>query len=420
MSAVTAQGITWGVQVFGDYGTPSSISDPGDAVIDLNTISHSGTVDCVVLVSEPSGSAFFRQCGARAANVYTFSDVPPGSYSVKLVASGGGVLYSGWPTGGGAFTVDSGQKTAPPPWSTSRLGGAGRYDTGVAISLATSSGPVDTVFVATGEDFPDALAVGPAAAKLGGPVLLVPAGSVPDSVVGELERLAPREIVVLGGPSVVSTAVLTQLEALAGAGGVTRIYGDNRYATAAKIATTYFAAGTTHTVFLATGLNFPDALSGGPVAGMLGAPLLLSTATTVPEETLNAMKTLGVTKVVLLGGTGVLSPALESQIVSAVGPVDVTRYSGNSRYETSAAIVAGSFDPATTTTAYVTVGNNFPDALAGTSAAVADGAPILLSEKSCMPRATYTAHQNLGVSKVVLLGGSGVIDSFAPSTPCAG
>jgi putative cell wall-binding protein len=153
---------------------------------------------------------------------------------------------------------------------------------------------------------------------------------------------------------------------------------------------------------------------------MLGAPLLLSTATTVPDETLSAMRTLGVTKVVFLGGTTVLSSALASQIVSAVGPVDVTRYSGNSRYETSAAIVAAYFSSATTTTAYVTVGDNFPDALAGTSAAVANGAPILLSQKSCMPPATYLALKNLGVSKVVLLGGTGVIDSFAASTQCAG
>lgn len=415
-----AAGITWGVQVFGDYGTPSSIPDPGDAVIDLDGISYSGTVACVALMSEPSGSEFFRQCGTRTGNEFTFSDVPPGAYSIRLLASGGGVLYSGWPTGDGTFTVASGQRTAPPPWSTVRLAGAGRYDTGVAISLAAFSAPIDTVFVATGENFPDALAVGPAAAKLGGPVLLVQSGSVPASVISELERLAPRKIVVLGGPGVISTTVLNQLNALAGSGGATRIYGDNRYATAAKIATTYFGAGSTSTVFLATGLNYPDALSGGPVAGMLGAPLLLSTTTTVPEETLAAMRTLGVTKVVLLGGTGVLSPALAAQIVNAVGPVDVSRLSGNSRYETSAEIVANYFEPATTTTAYVTVGNNFPDALAGTAPAAADGAPILLSEKSCMPQATYLALQYLDVSKVVLLGGSGVIDFSAPSTQCAG
>ena len=91
-------GITWGVQVFGDYGSPASIPDPVHAVIDLDNISFSGTVDCVVLLREPSGSEFFRQCGTRDGNVYTFSDVPPGSYSTTLLAAGGGVLYSGWPT----------------------------------------------------------------------------------------------------------------------------------------------------------------------------------------------------------------------------------------------------------------------------------------------------------------------------------
>jgi len=410
-------GRTWGVQVFGDYGNPASIPDPGNAVIDLDGISYSGTVDCVVLVRQPSGSEFFRQCGTRPANVYTFSDVPPGSYSTTLRASGGGVLYSGWPTGGGTFAVASGTMTATLPGTVTRLAGAGRYDTAVAVSRATFSAPIDTVFVATGENFPDALAAGPAAAKGGGPVLLVQRNSVPASVVAELKRLAPRKIVVLGGTGVISTTAFNQLNALAGS-GATRIYGNNRYATAAKVATTYFSAGSTSTVFLATGLNYPDALSGGPVGGMLGAPMLLSTTTKVPAETLNAMKALGVTKVVLLGGTGVLSSAVESQIKGALGSVSVSRYSGASRYATSAAIVAKYFDPAKTTTAYVTVGNNFPDALAGSASAAADGAPILLSEKYCMPSATYRALQNLGVTKVVLLGGSGVISAAAPTTEC--
>lgn len=414
-----SRGLTWGVQVFGDYGTPSSIPDPGDAVVDLDETPHSGTVNCVVLLKEPSGSEFFRQCGTRAGNVFTFSDVPPGSYSFRFLASGGGVLYSGRDAAGGVFAVKSGQSTSLSGWSTTRLAGAGRYDTGVAISEAAFSGAIDTVFVATGENFPDALAVGPVAAKLGGPVLLVQHDAVPASVVDELKRLAPRKIVVLGGPGVVSADVLSQLKTLAGSGGATRIYGSNRYATAAKIATTYFSAGSTKTVFLATGLNYPDALSGGPGAGMLGAPLLLSSTTTVPQETLSAMKTLGVTKVVFLGGTGVLSPGLESQLVKALGSVTISRYSGGSRFETSAAIVNEFFSPATTDTAYVTVSNNFPDALAGTASAVGEGAPILLSNKSCMPNATYLALQNLGVSKVVFLGGSGVIDSKAATTRCA-
>jgi uncharacterized protein YkwD len=90
-----AQGLTWGVQIFGDYGSPAAIPDPIDAVIDLDSISYSGTVACVVLVNELSGAEFFRQCGPRTGNVYTFSDFPPGSYSVKLLAASNAVLFSG-------------------------------------------------------------------------------------------------------------------------------------------------------------------------------------------------------------------------------------------------------------------------------------------------------------------------------------
>ncbi len=416
-------GYTWGVQVFGDYGTPSAIPDPVDVVIDLDNVSYSGTADCVVLVSEPSGNDFFKQCGARPGNVFTFSDVPPGSYSIRLLTSNGTEICFGSSSTGGVFTASSAGMSSQPTCSgvhaaLTRLAGASRYDTGVAISKASFSAPIDTVFIATGENFPDALSVGPAAASLGSPVILVQHNSVPASVVTEIKRLSPRKIVVLGGPSVINDTVFNQLKTLAGTGGAARVYGANRYSTAAKVATQYFPSNTTDTAFLATGTNYPDALSGGPVGGINGYPLLLSTKTSVPAETLAAMKTLGITKVVFLGGEGVLSSTLKTQITGALGPVTISRYSGSSRYDTSAAIVSNYFTPATTNVAYITVGDNFPDALAGAASAAAANAPILLSQKTCMPAATYLALKNLNVNRIILLGGTGVINSDAASKQC--
>jgi putative cell wall-binding protein len=69
----------------------------------------------------------------------------------------------------------------------------------------------DTVFVATGGNYPDALAGSAAAARLGAPVLLVTSDAVPGSVVAELARLSPRSIVVLGGTAAVGEPVLAAL-----------------------------------------------------------------------------------------------------------------------------------------------------------------------------------------------------------------
>jgi putative cell wall-binding protein len=72
----------------------------------------------------------------------------------------------------------------------------------------------DVVFIATGGNFPDALAVGPAAIDAAGPVLLVSTTSLPKSVATELVRLNPDRVVILGGTAAVSAAVANAIDAL--------------------------------------------------------------------------------------------------------------------------------------------------------------------------------------------------------------
>jgi putative cell wall-binding protein len=93
----------------------------------------------------------------------------------------------------------------------SRQAGADRFGTAAAISAATYAPGVPVAYVATGLDFPDALAAAAAAGQLGGPVLLVRPGSVPAATAAELARLRPARIVVVGGPSSVSAAVAETL-----------------------------------------------------------------------------------------------------------------------------------------------------------------------------------------------------------------
>src|SRR5205807_5529997 len=113
-----------------------------------------------------------------------------------------------------------------------------------------------------------------AAAHEGGPMLLVPGDSIPASVQAELARLHPQEIVVLGGPAAVSDAVLAQMQLLTSPpGNVRRVFGPDRYQTANAVAADAFP--NAPATFVATGLNFPDALAGGVLAGRSASPLLL-------------------------------------------------------------------------------------------------------------------------------------------------
>jgi putative cell wall-binding protein len=165
--------------------------------------------------------------------------------------------------------------------------------------------------VATGSGFPDALAGVAASGVTGGPILLVSADAVPTATQNELNRLKPGRIVVLGGTGVVSDSVASQLARFTG-GGVSRLAGSDRYATGVAISSASFSG--SGTVFVATGLNFPDALAGGPASAVGGSSLLLVAPTTLPAVVGQELLRLNPTRVVVLGGTGMVSAAVVNQI----------------------------------------------------------------------------------------------------------
>ena len=96
-----------------------------------------------------------------------------------------------------------------------RLSGADRFATAVAVSRTFFSRP-PAVYLATGFNFPDALAAVPAAGRVGAPLLLVGPSTVPTVVRDELTRLFPPRCYLIGGTTVIGNAVVTQLKALLG------------------------------------------------------------------------------------------------------------------------------------------------------------------------------------------------------------
>ena len=196
--------------------------------------------------------------------------------------------------------------------TTARQAGSDRYSTAAAISASHFDAGVEAAFVATGEDFPDALTGGPAAAKLGGPILLTRKGKLPSATASELRRLRPKRIIVLGGTGVVSEAVE---RALAGytAGKVSRLAGADRYSTGAAISEEAFKAGVP-VAYVATGVNFPDALAGGAAGAFKDGPVLLVTGTTIPAATAAELTRLKPKSIIVLGGTAVVPETVESAL----------------------------------------------------------------------------------------------------------
>ncbi|MCS5715543.1 cell wall-binding repeat-containing protein [Herbiconiux sp. CPCC 205716] len=215
---------------------------------------------------------------------------------------------------GGTSAIHSDVEKALGAYSplVSRISGADRFEVSAKVSetvfdVVASDGPT-TAFVASGEVFPDALSAGAIAAGQS-PVLLVGKDRLPTLVAAELRRLAPDTITVLGGPNAVSDGVVAALQAIA---PVNRIGGQDRFDVSAG-ASAAFPVGT-RTVFIASGVTFPDALSGSAAAIQRRAPVLLVTPTAIPDSIRSELRRLQPTHIVVLGGTSAISAGVFDQL----------------------------------------------------------------------------------------------------------
>ena len=170
---------------------------------------------------------------------------------------------------------------------TTRLAGANRYETAAATSAQAFAPGVEVAYLANGGSFPDPLVAAAAAGWLRGPLLLAGASSLPAATSAELLRLKPRYVIAVGGPTLISDAVLTSAAAYTASGRGFRTYGANRYETAALIAISTFEV-STPVVYVAFGGNFPDALAAAAAGGARGAPVLLTATNGVPSATIAA------------------------------------------------------------------------------------------------------------------------------------
>jgi len=287
---------------------------------------------------------------------------------------------------------------------TQRISGGDRYGTAVQISKQNFPAGVPVVYVAAGGNYPDALSAASAAALAGGPLLLTATSSLPSAVGTELTRLSPAKIVVVGGTSAVSAAVLRTLGHYAPT--VVRTSGADRYATSRAIASTAFSAAST--AFVASGRNFPDALSASAAAGVQHAPVILvdGAAAALDSKTAAVLRGLGVTKIVVAGGTS----AVSAGVASGLGKIaSVTRLGGSDRYSTAVLVNNAFFSSAAK--AYLASGANFPDALAGAAVAGRDGAPLYITQPNCVPDSVASALSGKGVVDRVVLGGTAALSA---------
>ncbi|HEY6800319.1 MAG TPA: cell wall-binding repeat-containing protein [Agromyces sp.] len=219
-------------------------------------------------------------------------------------------------TGVVSASVEATLRTIAP---TSRLAGSDRYLTGRAVIGATFDS-ADHAIIATGRLFPDALAAAGAAGARSAPVVLVDGAKtvVSQATLDMLDDLGVTSVSIVGETGAVSAGIQSHLERTGYT--VVRLGGLSRYDTAALVNEAYFPPGSASTTFLATGLDFPDALAAGALAGRLAAPLHLTPRSCMHPPVADAIDALGAAAHVALGGPAVVSDAA-AQNARCVYPV---------------------------------------------------------------------------------------------------
>jgi len=304
------------------FGSPTVVSIPTATQTRINGIDRFETSVMLSAAAYPDGASTVYVAvgtqfadGLAAAPAAAQVDAPlllvrtgavPGNVLVELRRLNPTSIVIVGGTGAVSTAVATALATAVPTASVSRFEGVDRYETAHDIARRGFASGAPIVFLASGANFPDALAASAAAGHLGGPVLLVPGGatSLSPATRAVIEQLGASTVVIAGGTGVISGALEASARTVSGVTTVERRGGVNRFETAALLNEYAFEGATAG--FIASGLDYPDALGAAAIAGAQGAPLALSNGVCTWVDSLDQFIEFGVTSVTLAGGTGVL------------------------------------------------------------------------------------------------------------------
>jgi hypothetical protein len=280
------------------------------------------------------------------------------------------------------------------------LGGPDRIDTAILISKNSfpTGGSANAVVLARADLFPDALAGAPLAVAKGGPLELTSLSGpsfIDPRTVTEIQRVlsSGKTIFVLGGTAAIADNVVAQLQGLGYQ--VIRLGGTDRFQTAVVIAQS--GLNNPANLFLANGINFPDALSAGPSAAKVAGAILLTNNNVMPAFTQQYLSSrTGVTLYAMGGPAAGAAP----QAIPIVGA---------DRYIT--AVMAAQRFFTNPTAVGIASGVAFPDGLTGGAHIGKLGGPLLLTDPNALPGnvQTYLTSIKATLTQLFVYGGSAAV-----------
>jgi N-acetylmuramoyl-L-alanine amidase len=287
--------------------------------------------------------------------------------------------------------------TLSKPINGERVAGLNRYDTSYKVAnIGWSSS--DTVIIAPGGNYPDALCSAPLAAKYNAPILLAENKSLSkqSDLKNLLKKLGSKKAFIVGGTGVLSSTLQKEISSM----GISteRLGGINRYETATLIAD---KVGSDGQIALVSGLGFADALSISSVAAQKEIPILLTEKSILPEFTKKYLDGKHIKTTYVVGGTGVVSEGLSKRLSNPI------RLGGLNRYSTNKAIYEHFKGELNLYKAYMALGSNFPDALSVSALASKNNSFVFLSNSGTLEPdlANLINISRNKISKMYILGG---------------
>lgn len=278
--------------------------------------------------------------------------------------------------------------------NVTRIAGKDRIGTSLEISKAMFN-ESDNVVLASGFNFADALSAGQLAAALNAPLILSDE-NMDDMVKEEIANLKPKNMYIVGGENALSSNIEESVKSAVNDINIERLKGNNRYETSVKVMEKTKEFIDAEYLLIASGKNFPDALSATSFMADHKALMVLSDGNSYPKSDLKEIAIGGVNQLPLNGFTG-------------------ERIAGKDRYQTSLALAKKSFE--NNENAILANSKVFADSLSAVSIAKNYKAPIILTDNENLTQSAKNYLENM--KSVTIVGGEKSVASNIFSNPTA-
>lgn len=359
-----------------------------------------------ILDNRDTGSGIVAQSYSGSLTGLDFGTLEPGTYYVLVLSKDAdaiGAAYFG--------CVFDSSDPAPTKKGVGRVSGNTRYDTMGSLTERGNWAKGGSVVLASGANYPDALAASSLAGGFNGPILLTDPNGLSTSARDQLKLLCPSRVFIVGGNAAVSPSVERQVKELLGSGcAVFRVAGQTRYET--SLVAAEINPKSSDTVIVATGGNYADALSVSPYAFASGSPVVLCDKSSgLTPGAIDTIHSKAYSKAVIVGGSAAVPASVERQLSSA-GVKNITRLSGATRYETSTKIADFELKSGlgfTMDGVMLATGNNFPDALSAGPLAGRSRSPLLLVDPGASYVSSYLSKYKGTVRSATVVGGAAAV-----------